>query len=137
MKFIINVTLILSMFAVKVATAQNQSIEITVVNATSDKGMVIFALYNKANYMKQPIQGKTATITKGKSSVVFKNVAAGEYAVICYHDKNSNEKMDFEANGMPLEDYGATNNKMNFGPPRYDDAKFDVTDKNVSLKIRF
>ena len=137
MKFILNVTLIVTLMIFKVASAQSQSIEITVVNATSDKGSVNFALYDKASYMKQPIQGKTATITKGKSTVVFENVSPGEYTVICYHDKNSNEKMDFETNGMPLEDYGATNNVMNFGPPRYDDAKFEVADKNVSLEIRF
>ncbi|CAM1366794.1 DUF2141 domain-containing protein [Tenacibaculum xiamenense] len=137
MKFILNVTLVITLMIVKVASAQNQSIEITVVNATSDKGTVNFALYDKASYMKQPIQGKTAGITKGKSTVVFENIPSGEYAVICYHDKNSNEKMDFEANGMPMEDYGATNNVMNFGPPRYDDAKFVVADKNVSLEIRF
>ena len=129
--------LILTMLVVKVASAQNHSVEITVVNATSDKGTVNFALYNKANYMKEPVQGKVSKIVKGKSTVVFENVSPGEYAVICFHDKNSNEKMDFEVNGMPLEDYGATNNVMNFGPPKYDDAKFEVADKNVSLEIRF
>tara|TARA_B110000027_G_scaffold125581_1_gene143115 strand:- start:800 stop:937 length:138 start_codon:yes stop_codon:yes gene_type:complete len=45
--------------------------------------------------------------------------------------------MDFQPNGMPLEDYGASNNIMNFGPPKYEDAKFTVTDKKVSLKIKF
>ncbi len=137
MKFILNITLILNMLVVKVASAQNHSVEITVVNATSDKGTVNFALYNEANYMKKPVQGKVSKIVKGISTVVFENVSPGEYAVICFHDKNSNEKMDFESNGMPLEDYGATNNVMNFGPPRYDDAKFEVADKNVSLEIRF
>jgi uncharacterized protein (DUF2141 family) len=38
---------------------------------------------------------------------------------------------------MPLESYGASNNVMNFGPPKYEDAKFVVADKNVSLEIRF
>jgi uncharacterized protein (DUF2141 family) len=38
---------------------------------------------------------------------------------------------------MPLEAYGASNNIMNFGPPKYEDAKFTVTDKKVSLKIKF
>ena len=42
--------------------------------------------------------------------------------------------MDFEPNGMPLENYGASNNVMNFGPPQYRDAKFVVSDKNVSFK---
>ena len=45
--------------------------------------------------------------------------------------------MDFEANGMPIEDYGASNNVMNFGPPKFEDAKFSIIDKNVSLEIKF
>jgi uncharacterized protein (DUF2141 family) len=38
---------------------------------------------------------------------------------------------------MPKEDYGASNNVMNFGPPQYEDSKFIVSDKNVSLNIKF
>ena len=45
--------------------------------------------------------------------------------------------MDFAANGMPLEDYGASNNNMSFGPPNFDLAKFTVSDKDVSLEIKF
>ncbi|MDA9087377.1 DUF2141 domain-containing protein, partial [Polaribacter sp.] len=72
----------------------------------------------------------------GKTTITFKEVAGGEYAIVCYHDKNSNDKMDFQPNGMPLEAYGASNNVMNFGPPKFDDAKFTVVDKNVSLEIK-
>ena len=45
--------------------------------------------------------------------------------------------MDFRENGMPIEDYGASNNVMNFGPPNFSDAKFTVTDKDLELNIRF
>ena len=45
--------------------------------------------------------------------------------------------MDFAANGMPLEDYGFSNNDMTLGPPNFEKAKFVVADKNVSLDIKF
>ncbi len=118
-------------------TAQNNTITATVVNVTSDSGKVGFALYNKTNFRMKPLQGAASKIVNGKSVVVFENIEAGEYAVICYHDKNSNDKMDFQPNGMPLEDYGASNNVMNFGPPKFEDAKFTIIDKNVSLEIKF
>ena len=51
--------------------------------------------------------------------------------------KNDNDKMDFQPNGMPLEDFGASNNVMRMGPPMYEDSKFQVTDKDVSLEIKF
>ncbi|SHM70319.1 DUF2141 domain-containing protein [Polaribacter sp. KT 15] len=117
--------------------AQNKTITATVVNVTSDSGKVGFALYDKSNFRLKPIKASASKIIDGKSVVVFKDVIAGDYAIICYHDRNDNDKMDFRSNGMPLEDYGASNNIMSFGPPNFEDSKFTVSDKDVSLEIKF
>lgn len=137
MKFLATILVALALITSNGVTAQERTITVTVENATSDAGKIGYALYDEASFMKKPIQAKEATIKNGKSVVVFENVPEGEYAVTCYHDKNSNGQMDFLSNGMPAEDYGASNNNMSFGPPKYNDAKFLVTDKSVSLKIRF
>ncbi|WP_405605222.1 DUF2141 domain-containing protein [Polaribacter sp. Asnod1-A03] len=137
MKFLLAIITGAMLFITNSVTAQNKTITATVVNATSDEGKISFALYDKENFRQIPLQASVSKIVEGKSVVVFENVEAGEYAVICYHDKNNNDKMDFQSNGMPLEDYGTSNNVMNFGPPNYRDAKFTITDKNVSLEIRF
>ena len=138
MKFLVTICTTILLFVFSTIKGQEKSsITATVVNVLTSEGKVGFALYNKDNFMKQPIQAKEAKIVDGKSTVVFENVLAGEYAILCYHDKNNNDKMDFQPNGMPLESYGASNNVMNFGPPRFDDAKFKVSDKKVSLEIKF
>jgi uncharacterized protein (DUF2141 family) len=137
MKLIVALLIVTVLFISNSILAQNKKVTATVVNITLDFGKVGFALYDKSNFRKKPIQGKESKILAGKSIVIFENVAAGEYAIICYYDKNNNDKMDFQSNGMPLEAYGASNNVMNFGPPRFDDAKFTVIDKNVSLDIKF
>lgn len=135
MKLVSHILVLL--FVVKTINAQEFSITATVVNVTSNEGKVSYALYDKANYMKKPIQAKSSKVVDRKSTVVFENIPAGEYSVICFHDKNDNDKMDFEPSGMPLEDYGASNNVMRMGPPMYEDSKFQVTDKDVSLEIKF
>ncbi|MGB2225510.1 MAG: DUF2141 domain-containing protein [Polaribacter sp.] len=138
MKFLVTICTTILLFVFSTIKGQEKSsITATVVNVLTSEGKVGFALYNKDNFMKQPIQAKKAKIVDGKSKVVFENVLVGEYAILCYHDKNNNDKMDFQPNGMPLESYGASNNVMNFGPPRFDDAKFSVSDKKVSLEIKF
>lgn len=114
-----------------------QSITASVKNITTDEGKVFFALYSKETFMKSPLQAKNAIIEKGVSTVVFENVAPGEYAVICFHDRNNNNKMDFEPSGMPMEDYGISNNYQSFGPPRFDDGKFVVADAPIILEIKF
>uniref|UniRef100_UPI004048B08D DUF2141 domain-containing protein n=1 Tax=Polaribacter sp. TaxID=1920175 RepID=UPI004048B08D len=113
------------------------SITVLVPNSTSDKGTIHYALFNKKTFMQEPLQAKIANIKNKKSTVVFENIEAGEYAVIIFHDKNKNKKMDFDERGMPLENYGVLNNPAGFGPPQFIDAKFVVVDKNVTLEIRF
>lgn len=137
MKLIVAILTITILFITNKITAQNNTVTATVINATSDAGKVGFALYNKTNFRLKPLKVAESKIVNGKSVVVFENIEAGEYAIICYHDKNNNDKMDFETNGMPLEDYGASNNVMNFGPPKFEDAKFTIIDKNASLEIKF
>jgi uncharacterized protein (DUF2141 family) len=137
MKILVSILVVVIISITNIITAQNKIITATVLNISSDKGIVKFALYNKTNFRLKPLQSETGNIENGKTTITFKEVAGGEYAIVCYHDKNSNDKMDFQPNGMPLEAYGASNNVMNFGPPRFDDAKFTVVDKNVSLEIKF
>jgi uncharacterized protein (DUF2141 family) len=138
MKFIITLLVATALFVSNKINGQKKiNITATVVNVASSNGKIGFALYNKETFMKTPIQGVKGKITNGKSTVVFKNVDPGVYAVVCYHDKNSNDKMDFTAQGLPQEDYGASNNHMTFAPPTFDNAKFLVADKNVSLDIKF
>ncbi|MGB0891398.1 MAG: DUF2141 domain-containing protein [Flavobacteriaceae bacterium] len=137
MKILSTVLLIAVMFISNKISAQERTITATVVNVTSNEGKVSYALYDKDSFMKKPIQAKTSKISEGKSIVVFKNIPAGEYAIICFHDKNNNNKMDFQPNGMPMEDFGSSNNVMVMGPPQYESSKFAVTDKDVSLEIKF
>ena len=137
MKTLVSILVVVIISITNIITAQNKTITATVLNISSDKGIVKFALYNKTNFRLKPLQSEIGNIENGETTITFKEVAGGEYAIVCYHDKNSNDKMDFQPNGIPLEVYGASNNVMNFGPPRFDDAKFTVVDKNVSLEIKF
>jgi len=138
MKFLLAVVLAVTLFISNKINAQDTvNITATVVNVTSNDGKVGFALYNKDNFMQTPIQGANGKIIDGKSTVTFKDIVPGEYAIVCYHDKNNNDKMDFSAQRMPLEDYGASNNHMAFAPPTFENAKFVVSDKDVSLDIKF
>lgn len=45
--------------------------------------------------------------------------------------------MDFEPSGMPMENYGMSNNVVSYGPPTFEDGKFTVADAPVVLEIKF
>jgi len=114
------------------------TITVTVNNVANNEGVVAMALHSENTFMKAaPIKAKSSKIEGNKIVITFENVKPGDYAVLGSHDANNNGKMDFRENGMPTEDYGASNNVMNFGPPNFSDAKFTVTDKDLELNIRF
>ncbi len=69
-------------------------------------------------------------------SVIFDEVPKGAYTITCFYDKNNNGKMDFSLKGMPLEDYGSSNNVMSFGQPGFEDTKFEVINKDLTFEIK-
>ncbi|MBT8261223.1 MAG: DUF2141 domain-containing protein [Bacteroidia bacterium] len=118
-------------------TVAMEGISITVnVPVSGDKGNVIFGLFTEENFMTgAPVQGLESEIVDGKASVTFTNVTPGTYAVTLLHDTNGNKRMDYDANGMPLEMYGVSNNIMSMGPPLWSDAKFEVENEPLTLDI--
>lgn len=118
-------------------TSAHRAIEVSVTNVTSEKGTVEFALYTEEGFLQKPYAVRSAAIVGKISRVVFENVPAGEYAVVCFHDANENRRMDFELNGMPLENFGASNNVYEMGPPVFDNSKFTHGNTDIKLEIKF
>ncbi len=82
--------------------------------------------------------GRTAKskIENGQAVCMFTDIAPGEYAVSVFHDENSNGKLDRNFMGMPKEGVGASNDAAgHFGPPKYDDARFNYKGGRSVLAI--
>lgn len=136
------VTLALSfLFVSLVAMAQEKNgatITVTIDNVTSNEGKVLAGLHTAETFMKGPgIQNMESSIENGKAVLTFTNVAPGTYAIMAMHDANDNKRMDYQANGMPLESYGMSGNDMTMGPPQFNSAQFEVGDQDLSFTIRF
>ncbi len=72
------------------------------------------------------------------AAFTFKDVPAGAYAIFCYQDVNNNGKLD-EGMFGPKEPHGTyLAEKGGFGPPKFDEIKFDIkqdtTDIAMTLK---
>ena len=132
-KFTLTIALLVSAFI-----AQAQTVTVTIDNVLNDKGNIIAALHTADTFMKgEGIKNVGVKATKGEMTITFKDVKPGSYAIMILHDENGNKRMDFQQNGMPLEHYGSSNNVMAMGPPQFKDAKFEVTDEDVNLNIKF
>lgn len=134
------IAILFSLFLIQQFQAQPNStnkITVTVKNLDSNEGAVLFGLYTEITFMKaKPKFNAKSEIVNGTASVTFEDITPGTYAISCFHDKNRNGQMDFEPTGKPLEPYGTSNNKTNpNGPPKWSDAKFEVSGSPLELNI--
>ncbi len=120
------------------AQEETVTVSVTIENVLNDKGTVMASLHNSETFMKAAgVIDLQEAAQKGSVTFTFENVVPGTYAIMVLHDENDNKRMDFEANGMPKENYGISGNEMPMGPPTFADAQFDVTDADKELIIRF
>jgi uncharacterized protein (DUF2141 family) len=114
-------------------------IVVTIVGFESDKGQIMVALWDEPDRFptgEHHVAALRAVIKDGTAQVEFADVAPGEYALSVFHDENDNGELDTGFMGIPREPIGASNDaRGRFGPPRFDDARFDVDQSVVELTI--
>ena len=109
---------------------------------SSNNGNVKIALCNSdENYKdhKFPFIGKSIAINKNIAIVEFDDLPFGDYAIKAFHDEDSNDDLNTNILGIPVEDYGFSNNARGmFGPPSWEDAKFkfNVETKTIEIEIK-
>ncbi|WP_273567333.1 DUF2141 domain-containing protein [Maribacter halichondriae] len=134
------VTILLILWAVGATAQENNgvTIEIEITNIESSEGKILVGLYDSDdNWLKKPFKAVSVKIENGKSKARFDDVPKGVYAVSLYHDENDNGELDTNFLGIPKEDTGASNNApANFGPPTWEDAKFEITEKIKKQTIK-
>ena len=67
----------------------------------------------------------------------FGDLGPGTYAISAMHDENGNGRLDTFL-GIPREGFGFSRNpRIGFGPPRFDQVRFQVGAQGGSQMIRF
>lgn len=106
---------------------------------SSDNGNIKIALCNSFENYKDnlsPFIGKAVKIEKNSAIIEFDNLPFGEYAIKAFHDEDSNNDLNTNFMGIPVEDYGFSNNARGmFGPPSWNAAKFKFSDVNKMIEI--
>lgn len=116
------------------------TIKVEFTEIRNKKGFIWVSLYKSSEGF--PKNGKVAMrkgkiILKENNSISFTDLPFGEYAIAVLHDENENEKMDFNFLGIPQEGFGFSNNaKVTFGPPSFEEAKFNLNSTLLELKIK-
>ncbi|MBL4585992.1 MAG: DUF2141 domain-containing protein [Flavobacteriales bacterium] len=141
MKLLLHLLLTISFFTTVAAQDFNSGTIVLSVNGfNSNKGKLWLALYDNAkafpSSQKEAIRTEQYEIKNNRVSIKLENINYGIYAISVFHDENSNGKMDANWIGIPQEGIGASNNAKGFmGPPKFEDAKFELDSKQLDLKI--
>jgi uncharacterized protein (DUF2141 family) len=112
--------------------AQN-TVEVSLRDFSNDKGHVRVGLYNDAgHFLDKTYKSEWSEINNKEATVIFADLPDGVYAISCYHDKDDNGELNMLMGMIPSEPYGTSNNARGFfGPPKWEDAKFELKDGEV------
>lgn len=111
-------------------------LEIEIAVDKGNKGQMVVGLYNSpSQWLQKVYQGAIAPIEHGVAKVVFEGLPQGAYAISVFHDADGDGRLKTFL-GIPTERTGASNNApARFGPPRWEDAKFEVGQAKVVQRI--
>ena len=88
-------------------------------------------LLREVDVRESSTSGKSLLDAKGTGEQTSKVASELSFAIGAHHDRNTNEKLDKNALGMPIEPYGFSNNpKRGFGPPSYEEVAVKVGGEN-------
>jgi len=120
------------------ASSYAADVTVTIDGINTNDGKIVAGLFdNPATFPRgKVVIGQMTPAIKGAVTVIFKDVAAGRYAISAYHDVNSNGRLDANMMGIPSEPYGFSRDaRGQMGPPKFEDAAFTVDKSPVSLTI--
>ncbi len=111
-----------------------EMLTINVTNLTTTEGTVMVQIMQGEAQFNgdEPSIASMMSRATDEEMTFSTRLPAGEYAIRVMHDVNNNGEMDSNFVGMPTEPWAMSNNaKGNFGPPKWEEAKFEL---NGSVK---
>lgn len=126
-------------FDTSIVEAVTTELTVEIHGLDSDEGTLMIAIYgSEGQWLSQPSFRKSSDIRNGTATVVFDNIPVGIYGISTYHDENNNSKLDTGLFGIPSEPYASSRGaKGMFGPPKWNDAKFKVSNVSHKEEIKF
>ena len=140
---VLSIILIFGMVSICIGQNTNEKGELTVklIGFRNDIGQTCVQLYNNP----KGFPGKYANafriirskIKNDQATIEFQELPYGSYAVSVLHDEDMNNKLELSLFGIPKEGCAVSNNpKIFFGPPSFEDSKFEIQSDTKTIEIR-
>jgi uncharacterized protein (DUF2141 family) len=118
--------------------AWSSDLELKVENVKGASGDLRVAVYgSSADYRKSAVREIKVAAVGDPVSIPISGLAAGDYAIALYHDRNGNQKLDSNLMGIPTEPYGFSGSSRDLmGPATWEQARFAVGSDRATVTVR-
>lgn len=135
------ITIFLFFLQSMINPTDSTGLEVVFTNIKQAQGQLMIAVYDKSeDYMvENKVRSKRVVpvTAKGTITCLFPELGPGTYAISCFHDLNSNGKLDTNFLGIPSEPYGASNNaRPKFRAPNWEETRFELKKEGTTISIR-
>lgn len=86
---------------------------------------------------RNPVREAILPVSHATTKAVFDDLPPGRYAVMAYHDRNGDGRLNTLPVGLPVEPYGFSNDaRGTFGPPAWRAAAFETPAAGATQRLR-
>lgn len=133
--------MLLLTLACGISAADQATLRLEISGLAQAKGDVYFSVYNSSDTWlgEDTVVGGVidiGTSLEGEVVIAVVDLLPGEYAVSVFYDVDGDGELDSNFIGIPKEPVATSNNaKAKLGPPKYKDARFDLTVEGLTQSI--
>ncbi|TXE06940.1 DUF2141 domain-containing protein [Algoriphagus aquimarinus] len=128
------------LFILSISPTQSDlgSIELVISETSSDDGVIQLLIFDQKSGWPESLDEAwkivTIPIKNGVAKKTIRDVPAGNYAVIVFHDHDKNGQIRKNKVGYPLDNFGFSNNpSLLFGIPSFDKCSKKVIAGELTL----
>lgn len=104
-------------------------------------GQVYVELYSDAKTFRKSALAQHVIKVAAKNdrvTVKLSGLKPGAYTILAFHDEDGNGVLNKRFGMIPIEGYALSNDPEVFGPPAFEDSKFEVvSDKELNIPIHY
>jgi uncharacterized protein (DUF2141 family) len=120
---------------------QSSQLKVEIDGLKNQRGQVCLSLFASSrgfpSNVDKALQNRCVAITAKPLSITFENLQPGSYAVAVLHDTNSDNKVNRNVLGIPVEGFGFSGNPLiRTGPPKFNDAVVLVAGSSTNIQIQ-
>lgn len=118
--------------------AQAQTLNLKVRKIENITGNLYVGFYNSPDsFLKKICFGMVVEVIDNVMTIPCSGLSAGTYAISMFQDENGNNSLDKGALGIPQEKYGFSNITKLYGPPAFDQCKFEfLNDSTIIIDLQ-